>query len=170
MGDLDNDGDLDLVVSTINEDVSLYINQTNEKANYLQLKFNYPAPNTFGIGTKVYAYDQGKLQFKELYTVRGFQSSSEPMVHFGYGAIQQVDSIMIVWPNKTYQTLKNIAVNQRMTISPENTKPFNYKSFFKKETPLFKKSSNNLGIHFTHVEDNYTDFNRQKLIPYQTLR
>ena len=166
--DLDNDGDLDLVVSTINEDVSLYINQTNEKANYLQLKFTYPAPNTFGIGTKVYAYEQGKLQFKELYTVRGFQSSSEPMVHFGYGAIQQVDSITIVWPNKTYQTLKNIAVNQQIIISPENTKPFNYKSFFKKETPLFKKSSNNLGIHFTHVEDNYTDFNRQKLIPYQT--
>ena len=63
---------------------------------------------------------------------------------------------------------KNIAVNQQIIISPENTKPFNYKSFFKKETPLFKKTSHNLGIHFTHVEDNYTDFNRQKLIPYQT--
>ena len=168
LGDLDNDGDLDLVVSNINEDVSLYINQTNEKANYLQLKFTYPAPNTFGIGTKVYAYYQGELQFKELYTVRGFQSSSEPMVHFGYGAIQLVDSITIVWPNKTYQTMKNIAVNQQITIRPENTKPFDYESFLKKETPIFKKTSNNLGIDFTHVEDNYTDFNRQKLIPYQT--
>ena len=168
LGDLDNDGDLDLVVSNINENVSLYINQTNEKANYLQLKFNYPSPNTFGIGTKVYSYHKGELQFKELYTVRGFQSSSEPMVHFGYGQVQQIDSITIVWPNKTYQTLKNIAVNQNLLISPENTKPYDDVSFYKKEFPLFKKSTNTLGVKFTHVEDNYTDFNRQKLIPYQT--
>ena len=167
LGDLDNDGDLDLVVSNINENVSLYINQTDEKANYLKLKFEYPSPNTFGIGTKVYSYTKGELQFKELYTVRGFQSSSEPMVHFGYGPVQQVDSITIVWPNKTFQTIKNIAVNQQMIIRPENTKPLDNDSFYKKESPLFKESANTLGVNFTHVEDNYTDFNRQKLIPYQ---
>ena len=167
LGDLDNDGDLDLVVSNINENVSLYINQTDEKANYLKLKFDYPSPNTFGIGTKVYSYTKGELQFKELYTVRGFQSSSEPMVHFGYGPVQQVDSITIVWPNKTFQTIKNIAVNQQMIIRPENTKPLDNDSFYKKESPLFKESANTLGVNFTHVEDNYTDFNRQKLIPYQ---
>lgn len=167
LGDLDNDGDLDLVVSNINENVSLYINQTDEKANYLKLKFDYPSPNTFGIGTKVYSYTKGELQFKELYTVRGFQSSSEPMVHFGYGSVQQVDSITIVWPNKTFQTIKNIAVNQQMIIRPENTKPLDNDSFYKKESPLFKESANTLGVNFTHVEDNYTDFNRQKLIPYQ---
>lgn len=168
LGDLDNDGDLDLVVSNINENVLLYINQTDEKANYLKLKFDYPSPNTFGIGTKVYSYTKGELQFKELYTVRGFQSSSEPIVHFGYGPIQHVDSITIVWPNKTYQTIRNIAVNQQMIISPENTKPFKHSSLYKKESPLFKKASNALGVNFTHIEDNYTDFNRQKLIPYQT--
>ena len=167
LGDLDNDGDLDLVVSNINENVSLYINQTNEKANYLQLKFDYPSPNTFGIGTKVYSYTKGELQFKELYTVRGFQSSSEPTVHFGYGAIQQVDSITIVWPNKWYQTIRNIPVNQQLIIRPEKTKPFNYSTLLKKETPIFKQVSNNLGLNFIHSEDNYTDFNRQKLIPYQ---
>ena len=167
LGDLDNDGDLDLVVSNINENVSLYINQTDEKANYLKLKFDYPSPNTFGIGTKVYSYTKGELQFKELYTVRGFQSSSEPMVHFGYGSVQQVDSITIVLPNKTFQTIKNIAVNQQMIIRPENTKPLDNDSFYKKESPLFKESANTLGVNFTHVEDNYTDFNRQKLIPYQ---
>ena len=168
LGDLDNDGDIDMVVSNINEEVSLYINQTDNLSNYLQLKFDYPAPNTFGIGTKVYSYHEGKLQFKELYTVRGFQSSSEPMIHFGYGAVQQVDSIKVVWPNKTYQTLRNITINQQIVVSPEKTKPFNYKTLLKKETPIFKKVSNNLGLNFSHSEDNYTDFNRQKLIPYQT--
>ncbi len=168
LGDLDNDGDIDMVVSNIDEEVSLYINQTDNQSNYLQLKFDYPAPNTFGIGTKVYSYHEGKLQFKELYTVRGFQSSSEPMIHFGYGSVQQVDSIKVVWPNKTYQTLRNIAINQQIVVSPEKTKPFNYKTLIKKETPIFKKVSNNLGLNFIHSEDNYTDFNRQKLIPYQT--
>ena len=128
LGDLDNDGDIDLVVSNINEEVSLYVNQTNDKSNYLRLKFDYPLPNAFGIGTKVYSYHQGELQFKELYTVRGFQSSSEPVIHFGYGSVQQVDSIKVVWPNMTYQTLKNISVNQQITISPEKTKLFNNES------------------------------------------
>ena len=168
LGDLDNDGDIDLVVSNINEEVSLYVNQTNDKSNYLRLKFDYPLPNAFGIGTKVYSYHQGELQFKELYTVRGFQSSSEPVIHFGYGSVQQVDSIKVVWPNMTYQTLKNISVNQQITISPEKTKPFNYESLIKRSSKLFKKVSNDLGINFLHKEDNYTDFNRQKLIPYQT--
>ena len=167
MGDLDNDGDLDLVVNNFNEEVSLYINQTNENANYLQVKFKYPKPNTFGIGTKVFAYYQGKLQYKELYTVRGFQASSEPMVHFGFGDVQKIDSLKIIWPNKTEQIETNVVVNQRLVISPENTKPFNYASLLKKTKLVFKKVDDNLGIDFTHVEDNYTDFNRQKLIPYQ---
>lgn len=167
MADLDNDGDLDLVVSNINDEVTLYDNQTNTKANYLQLRFKHPSPNTFGIGTKVYSYHNGILQYKELYTVRGFQSSSEPMIHFGYGDTQKIDSLTIVWPNNTYQTLRDISVNQRLSISPEDTKPSKDFQLALKSEPLFKKSAQNLGIHYLHEEDNYTDFNRQKLIPYQ---
>jgi hypothetical protein len=167
MADLDNDGDLDLVVNNFNEEVSLYINQTNDKANYLKVKFEYSKPNPFGIGTKVFAYHQGELQYKELYTVRGFQASSEPMVHFGFGDIQKIDSLKIVWPNKTYQTIKKVDLNQTLVISPENTAPFNYESVTPKMKPLFQKVEGNLGIDFTHEEDNYIDFNRQKLIPYQ---
>ncbi|CAM1358501.1 VCBS repeat-containing protein [Tenacibaculum xiamenense] len=167
MGDLDNDGDLDLVVSNLNEEVAIYVNQTNEKANYLQVSFKYTKPNPFGIGTKVYSYSKGKLQFKELYTVRGFQASSEPVVHFGYGQEQKIDSLKIVWPNKTYQVLKNVSVNQRLEISPENTISVKVDSIKANETALFKKVENNLGIDFKHEEDNYVDFTRQKLIPYQ---
>ena len=167
MADLDNDGDLDLVVNNINEEVSLYINQTNDKANYLQLKFNYKELNKFGIGTKVYAYSNSLLQYKELYTVRGFQASSEPAIHFGFGKNKNIDSIKIVWPNRTYQTLKNIKVNQKLTIIPNNTKPLNKPLNSSETKKLFKKVKGNLGIDFTHQEDNYIDFNRQKLIPYQ---
>ena len=167
LGDLDNDGDMDLVINVLNNEAALYINKTNSKANYLKIKFNYPNPNHFGIGTKVFSYSDGKLQYKELYTVRGFQASSEPIIHFGYGNKVKIDSIKIIWPNKTYQLLKNIAVNQTLIISPENTKPFDYKSLQPKTEILFKRVKNNLGIDFKHDEDSYIDFNRQKLIPYQ---
>jgi len=171
LGDLDNDGDLDIVVSNLNEEVSLYVNQANNletnKTSYLKIKFDYPKPNSFGIGTKVFAYNKGKLQYKELYTARGFQSSSEPIIHFGFGDIQNIDSLKVIWPNKTSQTIMNVALNTTLTIKPNNTKPFNYKSLLKKQEHIFKKLDNDLGIDFTHIEDEYLDFNRQKLIPYR---
>ncbi|NND10307.1 MAG: VCBS repeat-containing protein [Flavobacteriaceae bacterium] len=167
MGDLDNDGDPDLVVNNINEPISLYINQTNEKASYLKIKLEYKSPNTIGIGSKVYAYNNGNLQFKELYTIRGFQASSEPMVHFGFKDATQIDSVKVVWPDKTVQVLKNVKTNQTVSISYGNTKAFNYESLRHDITLIFNKVDDNIGINFTHEEDRYIDFNRQKLIPFK---
>ncbi|SMG30473.1 VCBS repeat-containing protein [Arenibacter troitsensis] len=167
MADLDNDGDLDLITNTLNSPATLYVNKTDAKANYLKLRFNYTEKNKFGIGTKVFAYLNGQLQYKELYTVRGFQASSEPMVHFGFGKQEKIDSIKIVWPNRTFQVLREVATNQTLEISPDNTEPFNYNSLRPKPKRIFAKVKSNLGIDFTHVEDNYLDINRQKLIPYQ---
>ena len=167
MADLDNDGDLDLITNTLNSPATLYVNKTDTKANYLKLRFNYTEKNKFGIGTKVFAYLNGQLQYKELYTVRGFQASSEPMVHFGFGKQEKIDSIKIVWPNRTFQVLREVATNQTLEISPDNTEPFNYNSLRPKPKRIFAKVKSNLGIDFTHVEDNYLDINRQKLIPYQ---
>ncbi len=167
VADLDNDGDLDLVTNNLNSTASLYINQTNETANYLKIRFRFTGANVFGLGTKVFSYSDGKLQYKELYPVRGFQASSEPIVHFGYGKAATVDSLKIVWPDGNYQLLRDVATNQTMTLSPRNTKPFDYGSLLPKPQPLFKRIVGNLGIDFKHQEDNYTDFNRQKLIPYQ---
>ncbi len=167
MADLDGDGDLDLVTNNINQPASLYINKTNNKGNYLKLNFNYTEKNKFGIGTKVYSYTNGGLQFKELFPTRGFQASSEPMVHFGYQNVEQIDSIKIIWPNKTYQVLQNVPVNQTIKVEPDNTKPFDYNSLRNTKNPRFTLIGNNLGLDFEHIEDNYTDFNREKLIPYQ---
>jgi len=165
-GDLDNDGDLDLVVNNINSPASLYINKTNEKANYLKLKFKYTAPNVQGIGTKVFSYHQGVLQYKELYTVRGFQSSSEPIIHFGYGKASVIDSVRIIWPDHTTQLIKNLTPNQTLTLSPKNNIPFNFDRLKPKGKEIFTKIKGNLGIDFTHKENRFNDFNRQKLIPY----
>lgn len=167
MGDLDNDGDLDLVISNIDELASIYINQTDEKAKYLKLKFNYAAPNTNGIGTKVFSYHNGKLQYKELYTVRGFQSSSQPIIHFGYGNIEKVDSLRIIWPDNSSQILEDITVNQLLIISPDKTSPYDYKQLEDPTKELFELVENNLEIDFEHKEDRYIDFDRQKIMPYR---
>jgi hypothetical protein len=145
----------------------LYINKTDGNANFLKLKFDHPSPNSKGIGTKVFSYHNGTLQYKELYTVRGFQASSEPMIHFGYGQATKVDSLKILWPNGRYQQLEDLAVNQTLTIKPENTRPFDYELLKPAKKELFKKVDGNLGLVFDHKEDGYIDFNRQKLIPYQ---
>jgi len=165
-GDLDNDGDLDLVTSNINAPASIYINNS-KKANYIKLKFKNLENNTFGIGTKVFSYAQGILQFKELYTTRGFQSSSEPALYFGYASANKVDSLVVVWPNNKYQVLKDVTTNQTLIIAPKKTlKEFKFNRMNSLPS-LFNKVPGNLGINFIHTEDNYVDFNAQKLIPYK---
>ena len=165
--DLDNDGDLDIVTNNSNAPASLYENKTNGAQNYLRLFFEMEGANTHGIGTKVFAYANGQLQYKELYPARGFQASSEPMVHFGYGAQAQVDSIKVIWPNQEYQILRNIPVNQTLTIVPKATGTFSPKMLERPSTEQFIKLDGQWGLDFVHQEDNYSDFNRQKLMPYQ---
>lgn len=166
-GDLDNDGDLDIVTNNLNTVPTLLENLTNTKSNYLKIRFKKIVENPFGIGTKVFAYAKGKRQYKELYTARGFQSSSEPMLHFGFGQEKFVDSIKVIWPDRTFQVIKNIETNQTLQLSPSGTKVFDYNSLHEEKNQHFKRIENNLGINFRHKEDSYSDFNRQKLIPYQ---
>ncbi|TRX42393.1 VCBS repeat-containing protein [Flavobacterium restrictum] len=165
--DLDNDGDLDVVTNNLNSAASIYINLTNAKSNYLKLKLQFEGKNTFGIGTKVISYVKGVKQYKELQTTRGFQSSSEPIIHFGYGKTAIVDSLVVIWPDKTYQTLKQVKTNQMLIIKANaNRKPFNYTRLHPTVLPVFKQVTN-LGIDFIHQENHYVDFTAQKLIPYQ---
>ncbi|MGB7394510.1 MAG: FG-GAP-like repeat-containing protein, partial [Pricia sp.] len=89
------------------------------------------------------------------------------IVHFGYGETKQIDSLKVVWPDGKYQVERNIRTNQTLTLAPKDTQTFDYRSLLPKYKQLFEKIDGNLGIDFRHREDNYTDFNRQKLIPYQ---
>ena len=166
-GDLDNDGDLDIVTNNLFSPALIQENITNSTRNWLKIKLNFKKENKFGIGTKVFSFANGIQQFKEMYTVRGFQASSEPIIHFGYGDLNTVDSLKIIWPDKSFQILKNITTNQTLFIKPELAKPFDYTSLHLKQKPLFEKEPNNLGINYEHIEDAYSDYLRQKLIPYQ---
>ena len=167
-GDLDNDGDLEVVTNNLNNVASIYVNQTNEKANFLKIKLDFEGKNTFGIGTKVLAYSKKKLQYKELQTTRGFQSSSEPIIHFGFKNLVTLDSLVVIWPDNSYQTIKNVKTNQILKIKAfVNRKKFNYNTLHPKTLNIFTRVANNLGLNFTHQENDFVDFTAQKLIPYK---
>ncbi|MNX31141.1 FG-GAP repeat protein [compost metagenome] len=166
--DIDNDGDLDVITNNTNSIASVYVNKTDDASNYLKLKLQFGGKNTLGVGTKVISYTKGKKQFKELQTTRGFQSSSEPIIHFGYGKIKKIDSLVVIWPDKTYQTLKNVKTCQTLTVKADkNRKAFDYRKLHPAVLPILKKVETGLGIDFIHRENDFTDFLAQKLIPYQ---
>jgi hypothetical protein len=164
--DLDLDGDLDLVINNLNQDVSILENKSQDKGDYLKINFNYFKGNNLGIGTKAFAYSDSTVYLRELFPVRGFQSSSEPMLHFGFPKGTQIDSLLIVWPNNTSQTILKPGLNQILTISPKNTDSFNFKRFQNSELPWFKQIKDTTIFKLEHKEDKYTDFNREKLLPY----
>ncbi len=163
-GDLDNDGDIDLVTNNINQPATVYINKTNTSKNYLKIKFK----NSSAIGSKVILYNDQQIQFKELFAQRGFQSSSEPFIHFGLDTIGTIDSLKIIWPSKKYQTLHSVKTNQTLTaIESKDDSVFDYNSLKPINHTIFHKEEDNLGINFKHEENKYVDSNRNKLIPYQ---
>lgn len=168
LADLDNDGDLDIVINNVDSKPAIYINQTNGSANYLKLQLKYKTPNVYGIGTRVYSYHEGILQFKEMYTVRGFQASSEPIIHFGYGDGTFIDSIRVVWPDGKIQKISNVPTNQKLVVSYTDTNEIARLPLEKTSEQIFQFTDpDELGIDFMHKEDNYTDFDRIKLLPYQ---
>ena len=166
--DFDNDGDLDLVTNNTNAPATFYKNTTDTTASYLKLKFNYTKGNQFGIGTKVISYQNGIKQYKQLFTSKGFQSSSEAIVHFGYGTTKKVDSITVIWPDNTIQTIANVKTNQTLAIKPlQNRLAVDYANLFPKTEPWLTRIDSIKGLNFKHQENNYIDVNRHKLIPYQ---
>ena len=135
--DLDNDGDLDLVVNNINQPAFIYQNEANKQTDnhYLQLKLEGAGKNTQGIGAKVTIYAKGKLQYLEQMPSRGFQSSVSPVLHFGLGKDKQVDSLRIIWQNGNTQVIKDVKGDQELALSEKNAtgkyqKPQPVKSIF----------------------------------------
>lgn len=168
LADLDNDGDLDIVINNVDDKPGIYVNQTNEKARYLKIKLRQEGPNKFSIGSRVYAYRRGVMQMKEMYTVRGFQASSQPILHFGCDQAEEIDSLIVVWPNGEAQKLTNIATNQTLTILPQGTGTISNTFVPRSAKAMFRKvDGEKIGLDFVHKEDPYTDFDRVKLLPYR---
>lgn len=164
--DLDNDGDLDLVINCIASKALILKNNTPAR-NYLSLSFKGNSPNSFGLGAKAYLFNKGKMQYQQLMFTRGFQSSSEAKMHFGLDSTDVVDSITIVWPDQKFQTLKNIKANKGISVLQKEARDsFNYTAYFKQPATLFSDISAEVNNSWKHQENDFVDFNIQYLIPH----
>lgn len=160
-GDLDNDGDLDLVVNNINQTALLLENKSVAQSgnNFISLTLHGDDDFKNPTGTKTYVYANGKVFFKELIITKGFQSSSSHKLHFGLGTTKQIDSIEIRWLDGKTQMEKELAINQHHTIKRNPTSSNSYNSsvvITSNSTPLFP---------FTHMENYFLDYERELLIP-----
>ena len=161
--DLDNDGDLDLVVNNINEEASIYQNTSRETSHtsFIGIKLKGNGANTNALGAKVFVHVKTALQYQEVNPGRGYLSSVSTVLNFGLGEAKTVDSIRIIWPDQKLQTLKNVAANQRLTISYQPEKDTK-KSTVKTASPLFTKVDPL--INYTSEENPINDFKRQLLM------
>jgi hypothetical protein len=171
--DLDNDGDLDLIINNINDEASIYQNKQRQLkpalSNYLDIVFNGDAQNINGIGAEVAIYfDHGKKQIGEQSPYRGYLSSIQNKVHFGLGTITDIDSVVVVWPNQKKQVQTNVKANQVLVVNSKDASTINEieKPIFAPNT-LFKEITSNAGINFIHTQTDFVDFNIQKLLPHK---
>lgn len=166
-GDLDGDGDLDLVVNNENGPAFIYRNMTSEKthAHYLKVNLKGKGMNTFGIGAKVTVYTRSMQQLIEQMPTRGFESSVEPVLNFGLGSNNKVDSLRVVWPDMKMQVLKNVAVNTTLTLKQTDA-GLTFLPADGSVKPYYKNiTANSFKGDIYHKENDYKDFDNQRLIP-----
>jgi len=165
-GDLDNDGDLDLVVNNVNMPPFIYKNRANQNAesNFLTLNLKGTGNNPFAVGSEVTLYSGGNKNYQELIPERGFQSSVDTRLHFGLGAKQNIDSLVVNWPDGKYSVIKNIAANQILTIDQNSATNNTLNIQAEKQMPVFQKMEQVSGPDFSHKENDFVDFDRDRLL------
>jgi hypothetical protein len=166
--DLDNDGDLDIVTNNINGKAFVMRNDMNEPGpaapfnNYLTIRLKGDSLNRDGIGTKVYAYSGADLQMVEEYAVRGYLSSVDSRLHFGFGK-KTVDSLRVVWPDGRVQVLSHPALNRILTVDHQDAKAGGASAGT--NTTLFTDITGPVRVDYRHIEKFFDDYAFQPLIP-----
>ncbi|MGX1928505.1 VCBS repeat-containing protein [Flagellimonas sp. 2504JD4-2] len=167
-GDLDNDGDLDLVINNVNTETFIYRNNTNEQKNhnYIQLEFEGEGSNPFAVGTTAFLYYDDQIINQELIPSRGFQSSMDYMMTIGLGDAKKLDSIRIVWPNDKTQKIVDVDVNRVLSFKQSDaTETYSAPSEKIKKTLIRELKNTALT---SHEENTYSDFDYEGLIYKKT--
>jgi hypothetical protein len=150
-GDLDNDGDFDLVINNVNQPALIYKNTTNNKS--LKIKFIGEAPNTGAVGTKVYLYTDLGMQYQQVNPTRGFQSSVDNQTIFGLGEASRIDSLCIKWPDGMQSVLQPQIGEKTLVLNQKDASEVTDKVVL--ETSWFEGILHNFS---PHQEDDHVDY------------
>lgn len=161
--DLDLDGDLDLIVNNLNEPASIYENRSKDN-HFLRIQLRGPEQNPTALGSKLTVYTGELTQFMELYTVRGWQSSVEPIFHVGLGDTDQIDSLRLVWPDGKTEVISDVPVDTLLPLTYDETASFAPHMVAATSKSLFQPSQGKLP--FQHQENLFYDNKREALIPH----
>jgi enediyne biosynthesis protein E4 len=157
-GDLDNDGDLDIVTNNMNDHAGIYKNNSESAGNsYVTIKLE-GNQEKFAIGARVTVFAGDKHWTKEIFPVRGFQSSVDYKLLFGLGEMEKVDSVHVRWPSGKTSATRDVAINKVNVIKETGVKDI----LLSNPVPQFMEVNN---IPFTHQENEFHDFNIQRLLP-----
>ena len=167
--DLDNDGDLEIIINNIDDYAAVFENKSSEKNNFITLKFKGTEKNKFGLGVKATLKSNGISQFQEMTLTRGFQSSVAPQLHFGLGKAEKIDTLNIVWQDGKVQILTNIDKNQLLEIDYVQAKlPLKNIKKLATNTIFSTEKDTTIIVNHKHVDNIYDDFIDEVLLPYQT--
>ncbi|WP_185154388.1 VCBS repeat-containing protein [Fulvivirga sp. M361] len=167
-GDLDNDGDLDLVINNINQKAFVCENQAIDrlKNNYIHIVLAGTSHNPFALGSEVKVFHNGMTQLRCQMVTRGYQSSVDYGLHFGVGSSMNLDSLVVRWPDGKMSRLTNVDVNQTLTVDYHTARPVS-NLISDDEAPLFDDVTEKYGLDFVHEDKHYLDFSRQYLLPHK---
>ena len=163
--DLDNDGDLDLVINNLDEVATVHENTANSRfpgRHWLRLKLTNG--KSTALGAKAYVRNEGGMQYQELFPVRGYQSTVEPYVHFGLGTAATVDTLEVRWPNGTHSLLTGVKPDQLLTLDQKDGRPLPTAPAVQ---TLFTDVRSSLNADMVHVENAYDDFELEVLLPHK---
>ena len=172
-GDLDNDGDLDLVINNVNLPMSVYRNEMNHllpENHYLKVILKGEGRNTSAIGSKVTARNKGKLIYLEQMPMRGYLSTVDPRPNLGLGPLTMVDTLLIEWPDDRTTIMTNVKTDQVLTLYQKDAKKtiLHTADSADPENRYFKNISREKRIDFVHKESDFNDFEREPLL-YQMM-
>lgn len=167
-GDLDNDGDLDLVLNNVNMPSFVYENRSREvkpENSSLTFSLHGDGGNSWAIGTKITLKTNGQKFYQELSPMRGFMSSVDYNLHFGLGKILSVDTTIVEWPRGKVTVLTDLKVNQLISLNEKDAMDRSHSEGVAAGKRLvFARIDELKGVNFVHSENDYSDFDRDRLL------